>query len=680
MKRTSLLRQLRVASSIALTPLFVVACGGDAPPPAAAPAPATKVAPVVAADTSAVPEPSDLVLTARLTKPSQVENVVGGWTSLPMPGADDVADLVADLNVGPIIDLDSPIDVAVAVEGHAKRMKPVYAFALGVKSGANPQSLERVKTTSLGGGIFKLEAKHHHDGANADDEDTDDAGTICEIVPSAGPSANRLICGGSEGAVAQLGPYLARTAPRTTYPTDLHVEARLDPLRQTLQQARQLIPMLLGSLSDEMKNQAVSELANAAIGDFVDAALDLDRVKIDVSLKDPAATATMTASFRETKSLIAQVAIAHPERADAPPATFWHLPADSKSAVFARGIDANKLDHPRELIVNALTKVLDEKGVAAADRTAIADVVQQYLTLFTVPSVFASGDDAPTVAVSNPAAAKDKKVAVAGSDHLAKAESQAKGVWSLMGIESPLAKVGAFAKAVPTTMHRPGVQKLLKGSMADGVPAPTFVSSPVNAKLGLPKDTQHVVITVTMKAPDQPEPEETEGTSRDAKSGKATKPSKAAAKPKVKLEKPYVVHFFFVPDAGRTWIGYGADETIVASHIKTALSTGTDPGVLQSRAGLDDLKTAKAGSGGFITLHGALAPSPLQPLLHQNEDRDVARLFGRLPSTPQKGETPIPFLVASAPPAGQDAGSVNVTVKVPRDTVKDLVSAALGRH
>ncbi|HEX7665749.1 MAG TPA: hypothetical protein VF407_14585, partial [Polyangiaceae bacterium] len=334
MKHTSLFRRLRPASSIFASPLFlapvlVAACGGDAPPPAAAPvATAAKPAPAVAADTSAVPEPADLVVSARLTKPSQVESVVGGWTSLPMPAADDVADIISDLNVGSIIDLDAPIDVAVAVEGHAKRMKPVYAFAVGVKNGANPQSLERVKTTSIGGGVYKLEAKRSH-AANSDDDDMDDGGTLCEIMPAAGPSANRLICGGSEGAVAQLGPYLARTAPRTTYPTDLHVEARLDPLRQTLQQARQFIPMLLGSLSDEMKNQAVRDLADAALGDLVDAALDLDRVKLDVSLKDPAATATMSATFRENKSLIAQVMTAHPERADVPPSTFWHLPADS---------------------------------------------------------------------------------------------------------------------------------------------------------------------------------------------------------------------------------------------------------------------------------------------------------------------------------------------------------------
>ncbi|HEX7663425.1 MAG TPA: hypothetical protein VF407_02900, partial [Polyangiaceae bacterium] len=166
----------------------------------------------------------------------------------------------------------------------------------------------------------------------------------------------------------------------------------------------------------------------------------------------------------------------------------------------------------------------------------------------------------------------------------------------------------------------------------------------------------------------------------DTKGGKAKPAPKPAAKPKVKLEKPYVLHFYFVPDAGRTWIGYGADETIVASHLKTALSTGTDPGVLQSRAGLDDLKTAKVGSGGFLTLRGALSPSPLQPLFHQSDDRDVARLFGRLPNTPNKGETPIPFTVTAGAPAGQGAGSTNITLKVPKETVKDLVAAALGRQ
>ena len=157
---------------------------------------------------------------------------------------------------------------------------------------------------------------------------------------------------------------------------------------------------------------------------------------------------------------------------------------------------------------------------------------------------------------------------------------------------------------------------------------------------------------------------------------KPTKPA-TPAKPKVKLEKPYVLHWFFVPDAGRTWVGYGADETSVASHIKVALSTSSDPGTLASRTGLDDLKTAKIGSGGFLTMRGALSPSPLSPIF-KNDDRDMERMFFRLQNAPQKGETPIPIMVRAIAPAAQGAGSVEVSLKVPRDCVKDLMAAAMG--
>ncbi|MGH7329918.1 MAG: hypothetical protein ACREJX_16340, partial [Polyangiaceae bacterium] len=193
--------------------------------------------------------------------------------------------------------------------------------------------------------------------------------------------------------------------------------------------------------------------------------------------------------------------------------------------------------------------------------------------------------------------------------------------------------------------------------------------------------TVHLIVSITTKAPDSPDmagPIGMMGGMQDpvAKNGKPAKPAKPAA-PKVKLEKPYVLHWYFVPDAGRTWVGYGADENVVASHIKVALSTITDPGILSSRAGLDDLKTMKIGSGGFLTLRGALSPSPLSPVF-KNEDHDMERMFFRLQNAPQKGATPILFTVRSIAPAGQGAGSLEVTMKLQRDSVKDLMAAAMG--
>ena len=664
--------------------VLVFACGGSPPPAPATPnAPAPVASKDTGVDTSAVPEPTNLVVTARLAKPSQVEKVLGGWTSLPMPGADDVAGIFTDLDVGSLVDLDAPVDVAVVVEGHGTHLKPAYAVAVGVKQGASVASSPRIKSTSMGGGIFKLEMRRkHEDTGNAgrdEDEDEDDASKICEIIPAAGPSANRLVCGSSEGSLAELGPYLARTAPRSSYQSDLHVEARLDPLRSTLDQARQLIPMLVGSaLSDKVKTQAIRDLINSALGDVVDASLDLDRLKLDVSLSDMNATGTFTTSFRDTKSLIARLAVAHPERADVPPPTFWHLPADSREAFFGRGIDAKELDHPRELIVDALSKGLDDQGVTPQDRQAVSDLVQQYMSFFTSPSVFANGIVEEPAAVATPK--KDEKSKSGKADREQRLADESKGAWALGGIEQPFAKVGAFAKSIPTAFHRPGVAKLVKGLMPEGVPAPTITSAPVNPKLGLPKDTVHLLVSITMKADDSMSDAEAMQTLGAPAAVKGGKPGKAAApaKPKVKLEKPYVLHWFFVPDAGRSWIAYGADENVVAMHVKLALSTSTDPGVLSSRNGLDDLKTAKIGSGGFLTLRGALSPSPLSPVF-KNQDHDMERMFRRLESAPQKGATPILFMVRSVPPAGQGAGSLEVSMKLQRDSVKDLMAAAMGQ-
>lgn len=681
MKRTLL-------PSVFLSPLLVVACGGSPPPPpAAAPVAAPTVGKEVPADTSPVAEPTDLVVTAHLAKPSQVEKVLGNWTSLPMPGADDVAGIVTDLDVGSLIDLDAPVDVAVAVEGHGKRLKPTFAVALGVKPGASPTASPRLKSTSLGGGIYKLERKGKVAQEGSDDDgDDDDNANYCEILPAAGPSAMRLVCGGSEGAIAELGPYLARTAPRASYSSDLHVEARLDPVRSTLEQARQLIPMLLGgAMGDKVKTQAVKDLAMAAFGDVVDAALDLDRLKLDMNLADPAATATFNVSFRDNKSFIVRSMTAHPERADAPPAAFWHLPSDAKAASFGHGVDAKDLEHPQALVVDALSKSLDEQGLAAADRQAVADAVQQTFGLFTSPWVQANGIDTPAA----PTAKKDDKGEKKGDkkearpDREQRLEDFAKSSWALYGFEQPFAKIGALAKNLPAVYHRPGVAKLFKSLMADGVPAPTLTSAPVNAKLGLPKDTVHLVLSVTMKAEDSPDemagPIGIVKATKDSKDtkGKGGKPA-APAKPKVKLEKPYLLHFYFIPDAGRTWLAYGSDETIVTNHAKVALSTAADPGVLQSRQGLDDLKNAKSSSAGFITMRGALAPSPFSPFF-PTKDRDMERAFFRLQNTPQKGETPIPIMLRANAPAGQGAGSVDATLKVPRECIKDVMAAAINR-
>src|SRR5947209_6927369 len=97
-------------------------CGGSPPAPQA-PALArssTAAPPSPPPDLSPVPEPKTLVASARLAKPSASLAVVHAWTKLPTPGAEQVTELVANKGLGPVVDLDRPIDVAIAVSGESR--------------------------------------------------------------------------------------------------------------------------------------------------------------------------------------------------------------------------------------------------------------------------------------------------------------------------------------------------------------------------------------------------------------------------------------------------------------------------------------------------------------------------------------------------------------------------------
>ena len=101
------------------------ACGGSPPAPQA-PALASRSAPAATPpppDLSPVPEPASLVASARLAKPSASLATVHAWSKLPMPEAEQVTELVANQQLGPVVDLDKPIDVAIAVWAAARECR-----------------------------------------------------------------------------------------------------------------------------------------------------------------------------------------------------------------------------------------------------------------------------------------------------------------------------------------------------------------------------------------------------------------------------------------------------------------------------------------------------------------------------------------------------------------------------
>ncbi|MGH7437205.1 MAG: hypothetical protein ACRENE_16135, partial [Polyangiaceae bacterium] len=63
-------------------------------------------------DVSEVPAPATLVVSGRLARPVASLGVVRGWSQLPMIQAEEIAELLAGPLLGPLVDLDAPIDFA----------------------------------------------------------------------------------------------------------------------------------------------------------------------------------------------------------------------------------------------------------------------------------------------------------------------------------------------------------------------------------------------------------------------------------------------------------------------------------------------------------------------------------------------------------------------------------------
>ncbi|MEO6421028.1 MAG: hypothetical protein ABIP39_16570 [Polyangiaceae bacterium] len=643
-----------------------LACGGAPPPePTVLPAVAAKPVTIAAApaDVSAVPEPKTMLMFANIAKPAQALRVVGGWTNMPMPAADEASELLTGATIGRAIDLEKPVSVAVASDPSGRSVKPIYAISVAVVSleEAKKALSERFKMTASSGGIIKLD-ELKHDKRDRGDEDDDDDGDNrkCELIPAYGAAATRLICGGTDSALLLLGPYLARTATRATFPSDLHVDLRLEPVKPMVTQGRAMLPMLVRSiLGSQAGSSPMTDILNAVVGDAIDLALDLDKVSFDATLSDPSATGIISASFSGSQSTMARIATSHPERADAPPATFWHLPSDADAAFFSRGMDAKEMEHPRDLIIEAIGRGLDKEGVAAADKRAVGDALKDWLALTSAPAVYAKGVDWAAVQKST---ADAKSAKTAGKEDAERAALEQYAGWSIVGIDEPMAKVGSVAKEWVTAWNRPGMAKFVKEKTKEGSPA-TFKIQPLSKGITLPKDTLHLVLTVTHEIGVDP-------------SEPPVIAKKGAPAPKPKLAKPMKLHVLVVPDAGRTWIAMGADEALAASKVKLALSTTTDATTLARRDGLDDLRSAKVNSGGFVSVRGIIASSALG-YAFEKQNGSFRDPFRSLVASPQQGTTPVPFSFVAQSPSPGGAGSVLVSAKIPRAAIQDIVHLAM---
>jgi hypothetical protein len=627
------------------------ACGGAPPAPEAPAVQARPPAAIVTPpplDLGPVGDPPGLVVSARLANPAASLAVVRGWSGLPMPESEEVTELLMGEAVGPLADLDQPIDFALAVTGSGVQVHELSAVSIALKDAerAKASLADRYKLVPADNGVTVLQkraAKGPHD--DEADEDGDDKHRACAIAPAYGPAPVRLVCGWSPKALAELTPWLTRTATRTATSSDVHVDLRVQSLHPTISEEKRLIGTLLSAgLRPRLDLSSARELASTLAEGVVDFALDLDVASLDVLLRDPAATATATLNFSGRTSPLTRLAAAHPDRSAPAPAAFWQLPGDADFAFFERGIDDAELGRGRDLVLHVVDDALGEAGLSGGDRKPIVDALGKIAS--SAPMMVASGldTDAAKKALVTEKALHDGSDAAA-QEEAERASAEALVGWHVVELDEPAAKLLAAVKELATARDRPPVVAAFRSK---DTLLPTLRPAPMPKGAALPAGSQHYVLETSFHP--------------RSSAGKA----KASA-----ARKSIAIHVFIAPDGARTWIALGGTELPIASRLAAAMGPAGDK--LSARAELMPLKSASVGSGGFVTARGLMRPSAVPG----SSIGGVASAIDRLDEMSRLehgGKVAVPFSLTALSDT-----QITTSVEVPRAAIEDVVRIIM-RH
>lgn len=609
---------------------LVTSCGSPPAPeaPVAPPQPAPPAAAVVLVappDVSEVPAPSTLVLTWRFSRPAASLGIVRGWSQLPLVQGEELVELLAGADLGSVVDLDAPVDFAVAVEGEGLSMRPLIAVSAGVRDPEAAKASLSQKYTLVPGpnGVLMIQSQDAQTPSGGDDDSGDDSGVkrACELAPAFGAPSTRIVCGeGSMAAIAmrELGPWLTRTAPRAAPPDDLSADVRMKPLRRTLEGFRSMGGVAVAQL---FGSRSAGDAAAALVSDALDFALDLDSAALRIDLADAQATLRSSLRFSTKSSSLTRMVLAHADGGAAPPRTFWQLPPDANLAFYERGMGPG-LDKLTHALTQLADKALDEAGLKDADRKALLSAVTKLP--WTAPTAYASGLDSSAVdagaaAARNPTGSTDAPATIA---------RELSG-WRVIELDEPAAHLASALSELSRAMARPRVAALLASDK--GVAAPTFRPAAIPKGIALPAGSQHFVL----------EEHELLGAKDVA----------------------WSIHLLLVPDGPRSWVGIGGNAALLASKLTGAIAAPGDP-----RSDLTPLDHDKVGAGGFLNVRSV--PEAIVQLGAIVADTNL-EAFGWLQSTgtlPHKGLTPVVYSFTASPD-----DSAAFALNLPRAAIEDAV-------
>lgn len=631
------------------------ACGSSAPPPKA-PTPAATVqagpGPEPAPDLSPVAAPADLVVVGRLKKPSAVLDTVIRWAKLPIEWRRELA--AAEPAISELVEFDAPIDLALSLDPKARSLdaQPFFVVSIGLRS--VQQSLEVARRQ--GENVERVMPGVYRVGKS----------DACLVAASVGPSAARLVCGDRPQDVEALLPYVTRGLPKEDLgAADLHIEMRAEALRRRFGRqiglvkpmARMLALRELG-IDDRRFDDALADAVSGIIDELVALLQDVDRATLEVTLRadSESANAALTFDFRGASSWTVQALKDSSTRASGPSELFFRLPKDANVASWSPPPNPKRYDPIRKTLAQMADGLLTHEKVSQRVRDQLTHLVEDTLTT-AAPSVYAQGEVSPAPQVS-PAPG------TVGSAPFG-AEAQREGMrrtigWYVVGIDAKsdvykryfdeLSRVyndAQLRKMLETRLHLKAKQLFSLKTRATKAP----IAGGTVYELTLPGDIFESGVPAPASKPE-----------KGGKLDKGGKPDKGGT-----LEKgrPLPIVLVVVPDGARTWLGLSADETLLTQKLASA-KKGDAQETLASREGLAALRSARAVSGGFLTV-ASFTDSLRSPLT--SAVMDANGVGKALEAMPNRGRTPMPYVVSVT---GDGGTRVSWSLTGPRAVFEDV--------
>ncbi len=616
-------------------------------------------------DVSSVPEPPSLIMQGRVKDLDAIATAIREWTRLPIPSGVELLrsiDSQQGLHGFPIrgqelaelITPSEPIDVAILLD--ASKRQPRIAVSAAVKSfdAASSRLAAHHKLSESVNGTLTIgpdEAKPEG-SASSEDEDKDEDPDRCVLAHAV--KGARLVCGQAD-AVDALAPYMARTLPRESWPSDLHLEFKPGPLRGPLELLRPQIAALASGGSSAMGAKA--EAVDSTLSALLNALVDTQKLSLDATVSpSELALALRLDADSDTSSLTKYLT----SGASGPaPAAYWKLPKDADTAYFRQGADAALLEGPRDLVGRVFMEEAEAAGVPEAERTMIRDALSSLaMDLFTKARVYGHGGDSAALIEATKTLreidGRDDRARVAAKREVA---AQAIG-WHLVQLETPIANVTSSLSTLARVWNRPSFRKWVN-TQASREDLPQVTLQAPTARLGLPKESFELALSLP-----------TGGAAATKGPGAAPKRGTKGA-PKASSSKPTVLHVVAVPDGSATWLAVGFDEATLARKLSAVLSSTGAPANLAAAPGLEPLRDARLHAGGFTTLVGIMSVAAA------DGGRGSSAL--RVLSAPHRGASPLFFTYALEPRDAKPASAVT-TLRLSRAVIDDIVSLALKIH